>query len=73
MHFTVNKIIYEDIFKSEDDTYNVIVYDGTIAGEPKAMIPEETSEVKWFKISELSDVDLASYTREDFKRFGWIK
>lgn len=71
--FKIKKVIYEDSFISEDDTYNVIIYSGSITGVPKAMIPEETSKVKWFKLSELSKVDLASYTREDFKRFGWIK
>jgi 8-oxo-dGTP diphosphatase len=71
--FTIGKILYEDNFDSGDDLWHVTIYAGTIIGTPQVMIPAETSEVKWFKISELKDVDLASYTRADFVKFGWIK
>ena len=71
--FIIEKRIYEDVFKSGPDDWNVIIFSGSIVGTPQVMIPEETSEVKWFKLSELKDVDLASYTRADFVRFGWIK
>lgn len=71
--FNIKNILLEDNFPNSDGTWHVILYSGNIDGEPKAMIPEETSEIRWFKISQLSKVDLASYTRTDFIKFGWIK
>ncbi|KKR69959.1 MAG: CTP pyrophosphohydrolase [Candidatus Woesebacteria bacterium GW2011_GWA2_40_7b] len=71
--FTIEKRIYEDNFDSGDDAWHVIIFGGTIIGTPRVMNPEETSEVKWFSISQLKKVDLASYTRQDFEKFGWIK
>jgi len=73
VEFVIGKILLEDHFKNGDDDWYVVLYDGSIIGEPRAMIPKETSEVKWFEISELKNVDLATYTREDFERLGWIK
>ncbi|MFZ3301503.1 MAG: NUDIX domain-containing protein [Microgenomates group bacterium] len=73
VEFIINKIMLEDDFPNTDGTWHVILYGGTIKGTPKAMIPEETASVKWFKISDLINVDLASYTRTDFEKFGWIK
>ncbi len=70
--FTIDKRVYEDEFESEDDIYQVIIFSGSIVGVPKAMIEIETSEVKWFEMSELENVDLATYTRKDFERFGWV-
>jgi 8-oxo-dGTP diphosphatase len=71
--FTIDKILYEDNFENTDDTWHVIIYSGSIVGTPQVMIPEETMEIKWFEISELKNVDLASYTRADFIKFDWIK
>ncbi len=71
--FTIEKILLEGDFKNTDSDWHVIVYGGSIVGTPKPMILEETSEVKWFNIDELKNVDLASYTRIDFQKFGWIK
>lgn len=73
VQFIIDKILLEDDFENTDEIWHVILYSGKIIGVPRAMIPEETSEIKWFDIKELNDVDLATYTREDFKRFGWIK
>lgn len=72
VEFVINERIYEDDFDSGDDMWHVIIFGGSIIGVPKVMTPTETTDVKWFKISELKDVDLASYTRKDFERFGWI-
>ena len=71
--FTVEKRFYEDVFKSGEDDWKVIIFGGTISGTPQVMIPAETMAVKWFDISELHTVDLATYTRADFVKFGWIK
>lgn len=68
----VNRKLYQDNFKSEDDIWQVTIFSGSIIGEPKAMISEETIEVKWFDMSKLKEVDLASYTQQDFQKFGWI-
>lgn len=73
VEFIIDKILLQDKFKSGDDDWYVVLYGGSIVGEPKAMIPEETSEIKWFDISDLENVDLTTYTKEDFERFGWIK
>jgi len=71
--FTIEKRIYEDDFDSGDDMWHVIIFGGSIVGTPQVMDPVETMEVRWFSIAELKDVDLASYTRADFVKFGWIK
>lgn len=71
--FTIEKRIYEDVFNSGDDNWKVIIFGGSIVGEPKVMIPAETMAIKWFEISELESTDLATYTRADFVKFGWIK
>lgn len=73
VEFVIDKILLEDKFKSGKDDWYVVLYGGSIIGEPAAMIPEETSEIRWFNISELENIDLATYTKEDFIRFGWIK
>ena len=70
--FIPAKIIYEDNFKSEDDTWQVTIFAGSIIGTPQALIPEETIEVCWFDITLLNQIDLASYTRADFVRLGWL-
>ena len=70
--FTIEKRIYEDDFNSGGDMWHVIIFGGSIVGVPKVMIPAETMDVKWFKMSELKNVDLATYTRKDFEGFGWI-
>lgn len=71
--FKINKTLLEDEFPNTDGVWHVIIYSGSIEGEPKAMISEETSDVKWFDIAELENVDLATYTRTDFIKLGWIK
>jgi len=71
--FLIEKRIYEDDFESGEDTWHVIIFGGSILGVPRLMDPKETMEIKWFDLSELKDVDLASYTRLDFEKFGWIK
>ena len=70
--FLIEKRVLEDVFDSGDDEWYVVIFEGSITGTPKVIIPEETMEIKWFEISELGSLDLASYTREDFVRFGWI-
>lgn len=71
--FVPNKIVIDDNFSNGDEDWHVLIFEGTYIGIPKAMIPTETSEVKWFDKDKLGEVDLASYTREDFVRFGWIE
>lgn len=70
--FTIEKRIYEDDFKSGEDIWHVIIFGGSITGTPQVMDPEETMEIRWFSLAELKSVDLASYTRLDFEKFGWI-
>ena len=71
--FVPEKIVIDDNFSNGDDDWHVLIFEGTYTGTPIAMIPTETSEVRWFDKDKLGEVDLATYTREDFVRFGWIK
>ena len=73
VEFIIDKVIYDDVFDSGEDKWHVFIYGGSIKGTPRVMIPEETIDVKWFKLAELKDVDLATYTHADFVKFGWIK
>ena len=73
VEFVLEKILYEDKFKSEDSNWQVVLFNGSIVGSPKIMETEKLMEFAWFDKSGLSKVDLASYTRSDFVRLCWIK
>jgi 8-oxo-dGTP diphosphatase len=63
-----------ELFIDEDPEGNwrVYVFEGKIQGDPKIMEPEHCSGIQWVKRSELSSIDLTSYSRRDFERLGWI-
>ncbi|MDX1766076.1 MAG: NUDIX hydrolase [Candidatus Saccharimonadales bacterium] len=54
-------------------TFHSIVFTGRIiSGEPKIGEPEKCSAIRWVKKSDLTEMDLAWYTADDFQKFGWI-
>lgn len=73
VHFTPNEILYEDDFINGDDVWHVTIFGGSVEGDPVIVSDEISMAIRWFKISELDKVDLASYTRQDFEKFNWIK
>lgn len=73
VNFFPTEILYEDDFLNGEDTWHVTIYEGSINGVPRIVSDQISSDLRWFNISELHDVDLTSYTRVDFVKFGWIK
>lgn len=69
----ITGILYEDKFETDSKAvWEVTIFSGKVKGRPEVQNKEENSEVAWFKKQELKDVDLASYTKKDFQRFGWL-
>lgn len=69
----IKSILYEDKFTTDSGAnWQVTIFSGEIIGKPSAQNTDENSDVKWFKKEKLDEVDLASYTRKDFERFGWL-
>jgi hypothetical protein len=60
-------------YGQEDSDFCVKVFSVLIKGEPKVMEPFYCDGIDWFAIENLAVADLASYSREDFKKLGWIK
>jgi 8-oxo-dGTP diphosphatase len=57
-----------------DSHWSVDVFEGRILrGKPRIMSSEYCSEIRWFPVSDLCSVDLASYTRNDFIRLGFVR
>lgn len=68
------KIIYKDSFKTDSGAvWEVTIFSGELIGEPKIQNKRENNAIGWFKKSELKNVNLASYTKSDFVKFGWIE
>lgn len=67
----ITGLLYTDTFSTEDNNWQVSVFEGKALSEPKIQ-NNESEEIKWFTIEELTDIPLASYTRDDFVRLGWI-
>lgn len=68
--------LFRDVSKPDatNTTWQIDVFDAIIiSGKPYPVQPPYCSEVRWFPISELRNVDLASYTRSDFLRLGYIQ
>jgi 8-oxo-dGTP diphosphatase len=65
--------MYTDKFETESGAvWHVTIFSGRINGEPKVQNIEENNDVAWFAKDKLKNVDLASYTRKDFEKFGWL-
>lgn len=59
-------------YGGENEKNHIKVFKVKFTGEPKLLETDMCDEIKWFKITELNNLDLAKYTKEDFKRLGWI-
>jgi 8-oxo-dGTP diphosphatase len=71
---TVEKVWYRDSFVTDSGaTWEVTIFGGKIRGEARVQNQEENEAVGWFEKPKLSTVNLASYSRKDFERLGWIK
>lgn len=57
---------------SEGQRWEVTVFTGKIKGEPAVQEPEKCLELQWVSANKLSNLPLASYTKADFVRLGWI-
>ncbi len=65
--------LYTDKFKTDSDAnWEVTIFKGKLLGEPKIQNHEENSAIKWFDKKDLKNIKLASYTKKDFERFGWL-
>lgn len=70
----IKSILYKDKFTTESGSrWEVTIFSGELIGEPRVQNRDENKAIGWFKKEELDKVNLASYTREDFIRFGWIR
>ena len=69
----ITKIMYKDKFTTDrNKKWEVTIFLGKIKGEPKIQSSDTNNDIKWFEKEDLINVDLASYTKKDFERFGWI-
>ncbi len=69
----ISNILYQDKFKTDSGTdWEVTIFQGKIIGTPIVQ-NKDNAAIKWFQKSELQNLNLASYTRKDFEKFGWIK
>ncbi|MFA5953276.1 MAG: NUDIX hydrolase [Candidatus Pacearchaeota archaeon] len=68
-----SKIIYENPPKKECSLHsiNIVYYAKIIKGEPKPL--NETSEIKWFKPSEIKKINLAYNHKEILQKEGLLK
>ncbi len=70
----IKTVLYKDKFTTESRAnWEVTIFSGKLIGEPSIQNKDENAEIKWFKKEELDRVNLTSYTKQDFARFGWIK
>jgi 8-oxo-dGTP diphosphatase len=68
----VEYMIDEVLFTQDDENFKVTVFTGTINQEPMLKEVGKHSQIGWFDKEELKDLELASYTKDDFKRLGWV-
>ena len=74
VNLKIIKILYKGKFTTDSGAnWQVTIFSGKISEEPKIQNHDENSDVKWFKKENLGKVDLTSYTKVDFKRFGWLE
>lgn len=61
-------------YKNAEGESQVVVFFASISGEPKVMENDSCDELKWVSKDELRnmDMELASFTRKDFEKLGWI-
>lgn len=66
-------VLYKDKFTTDSGaSWEVTIFRGKLDGEPKVQNQDENKAIKWFKKENLKNINLASYTRKDFEKFGWV-
>lgn len=71
----ITKLVYSDEFpsKSNNVIWMIDIFEGRIlTGEPAIQEPLKCSAIGWFSKNHLTEVPLASYTRADFVKLGYI-
>jgi mutator protein MutT len=67
-------ILYKDKFTTDSGAvWQVTIFKGDLIGRPTIQNKDENMNIGWFSKKELEKIDLTSYTRADFVKFGWIK
>jgi 8-oxo-dGTP diphosphatase len=65
-------VLIEKLLETRDPNWTVTIFSGTIKSQPNILRLDEISQILWVKKSDLKAIDLASYTRTDFQRLGWL-
>lgn len=69
----LKEVLYRDKFTTDSKArWEVTIFRGVLSGRPEPQNKDENMDVKWFRKDELKKVNLASYTKKDFERFGWL-
>ena len=69
-YLQIKEILYKNKFKTDSGAaWHVTIFKGNLIGKPKPQNKDENADVKWFKKDELQNINLATYTRQDFVKF----
>jgi 8-oxo-dGTP diphosphatase len=71
----IMRLLYSDEFPpdSNDVIWTAGLFEGRIQGQPEIKEPRKCSALGWFSRDQLGTIPLASFTRSDFSRLGWLK
>lgn len=61
-----------ELFTAQENRSEVTVFKGAIQGTPVIQEGDKCSELRWFSQADLKSLPLASYTRNDFVKLGWL-
>jgi 8-oxo-dGTP diphosphatase len=63
----------KSIFTAEDsEGWKVYMFTCQIMGEPQILEPEMCLDKQWISKDELGEMELTTYSRQDFIKLGWI-
>jgi ADP-ribose pyrophosphatase YjhB (NUDIX family) len=63
---------YEAFTDQSGQPWTIVIYEGTLSGQPTTPEQEKYSELRWVTKADLADLPLTSYTRTDFAQLGWL-
>ena len=69
---TIGNLTVSLEYKNAEGEPQVVVFYADFSGEPKVMEKDACDELKWVSKEELRNMELASFTRKDFEKLGWI-
>ena len=69
------RLLYFDEFPADSNgvIWTAGLFQGRNHEQPEIKEPKKCSAIGWFSRDELGDIPLASFTRSDFLRIGWLK